>query len=674
MAFVSFLWHLHQPSYRTADRVSHAPWVALHAGGAYTTLARAILSTGGRGQVVNIVPTLLEQLEAYRDGTVVDPVVEALRCPASELDRTGRQTVVDWAFHVTTRQLERYPRLRELAARRHQARRRERRDSRYGLGDLRDLQILTILAHAGPQAWADPRLEPLHAKGRQFTADDHRLATRWLAAQPGEVVELWRRLAGQGGVEVATSPYAHPIMPLLIDSAVVGPSWAPHQAPSVPPFRYPDDARRQLDAALAFMRGRGFDPRGCWPPEGSVSAEAVTLYGDAGVRWLVTDEGILERSLGRPLRRGVVTSPDLYRPWRLADGGPAILFRDRWLSDEIGFKCGHWENERLAAAHVVEHLTGLARSLSEDATVVVALDGENPWLHFPEGGAAFLDELLDRLSEDTTELKALTLDEVAERRTASTLASLHPGSWINGNFSTWIGHPEKTAAWEVLAAIRAAVGSERAPQCPSLLVAEASDWFWWLGDDNPTPLAPLYDRIFRRHLEDLCSQARVEPPVDLGRPLKAVTRPLPVPLSRVWPPPVLDGRVTSYFEWSLAAWVTAGEEQPLRRLALWADGDELHLLVEGRGRMSELLADQPLSVVLQSPEGTRLELEVSSTGCDHPRARCSVNHVVEMSVPWRGQGGHRLEVRLGGCSLPEGAVLLVEPLEVDEELPAVGAE
>jgi hypothetical protein len=421
------------------------------------------------------------------------------------------------------------------------------------------------------------------------------------------------------------------------------------------------------------MRARGFEPHGCWPPEGSVSTEAVGLYGDAGIRWLVTDEGILERSLGRALRQGVVTSSDLYRPWRLEGGGPVLFFRDRWLSDEIGFKCGHWEDERRAAAHLVEHLTGLARALPADATVVVALDGENPWLHYPEGGAAFLAELLGRLGEDGLGLEPVTLSQAVERREPATLPTLHPGSWINGNFSTWIGHPEKTAAWGVLAAVRAAVGEERAAQCPSLLTAEASDWFWWLGDDNPTPLAPLYDRIFRRHLQDLCHQAGVEPPVDLDRPLKAVTRPMAVPVSRVWPAPVLDGLVTSYFEWSLAAWVSAEVEQPLRRLALRADGDELHLLVEGRGRMGELLADQPLSVVLQSPEGSRLELEVSPSGCDHPRVRCGVDRVMEMSIPWHGQGGYRLEVRLGDCSLPEGAALLVEPLEVDEELPAAGA-
>ncbi len=672
MAYVSFLWHLHQPSYRTADGVSHAPWVFLHAGGVYTTLARAILESGGCGQVVNIVPTLLEQLEAYRDRTVVDPVFDALRCPAAELGLDERRTLLDWGFHVSPRQLERFPRLRELAARRAAERTADRLVSLYGPGDLRDLQVLTVLAQAGEQAWTDPRLAPLHASGRHFSADDHRTAAAWLEAQPAELLDLWRRLAASPGVEVSTSPFAHPIMPLLVDSAVVVPSWAPHPAPPVPVFRRPGDARWQLDAALGFMRDRGFDPRGCWPPEGAVSAAAVALYGSAGVRWLVTDEGILERSLGRSLRQGEATEPHLYRPWRLDPDGPVLLFRDRWLSDLIGFTYGHWDDERRAAETFVGHLLGLARRLPADAGIVVALDGENPWLHYPEAGGAFLRELFARLARAGPELEPVTLSELVARVAALPLPGLHPGSWINGVFATWIGHPEKTRAWSVLGAVReelARAGRGPGPSLPSLLLAEGSDWFWWLGDDNPTPLAPLYDRIFRLHLADACAQGGVEPPVDLEQPLKALTRPLQVPVSRQWPAPVLDGRVTTYFEWVLATRVPAATEGPLRDLAVWGGRGRLHLLVEGNGAMQQLLADEWLTVQLQSPTGEELLVEVGPEGSPDPRVRCGVDRVVELELPWDGRAGHRLHVRLGACRLPEDEVLLLEPFEVDEDLP-----
>jgi len=522
MATVSFLWHLHQPAYRTADGVSHAPWAAVHAGGAYTTLARAIETTAAAGQVVNIVPTLLEQLLAYADGSVSDPVLESVQTPVTDLSEDQRETLVSWAFHVDPRQLARYPRLGELAGRKPVARSENRIASRYGPGDLRDLQVLFVLAHAGEQAWTDERLVPLYERGSSFSDDDHEQMAQWMRAQPTELIDLWRRIGHLPGVEISTSPFAHPIMPLLIDTSVVESSWAPHPAPEVPDFRHPEDARWQLAEGLSFMREHGFDTVGCWPPEGSVSSDAVAAYGAAGVRWLVTDEGILERSLDRPLRNGNSTEVELYRPWQLDDDGPMLFFRDRRLSDAIGFEYGRWEDEGDAAKALSQRLSEIARALPQEASIVIALDGENPWAHFPEGGGRFLRELFGRLNDSGPELVPKTLEAVCESPEPATLDRLHPGSWINSIFATWIGHPEKTHAWEVLAEVRSAIEKKGGERPTSLLLAEGSDWFWWLGDDNPTELAPLYDQIFRAHLTDACNQIGIEPPVDLGRPLKPI--------------------------------------------------------------------------------------------------------------------------------------------------------
>jgi alpha-amylase/alpha-mannosidase (GH57 family) len=520
MATISFLWHLHQPAYRTADGVAHAPWVALHAGGSYTTLARTISEAGARGQVLNIVPTLLEQLLAYRDGGVIDPVLDVLTRPATDLDSSERATLLDWVFHVTPRQLGRYPRLQSIASRRDSAGGPDQPARHCRPEELRDLQVLFILAQAGDQAWRDHRLAELHKRGRDFDGAQHETAVAWLLAQPGELIERWRGIADLTGVEIATSPYAHPILPLLIDTAIVRDSWAPDPAPEVPSFRHPADARRQLQEGLEYMRRRGFRPRGCWPPEGSLSADAVRIYGEAAVRWLVADEGILERSLDRPLRDGEQAAPDLYRAWRLSGDSPAIVFRDRRLSDLIGFGFSTWGHEAEAARELVRQLRELAHRLPEDAAIVIALDGENPWLHYPAGGGEFLFELFQRLNDAAPELEPATLDDACSRAASSELERIHPGSWIHAVFATWIGHPEKSAAWGLLGEIREAVGSGDGPP-PSMLLAEGSDWFWWLGDDNPTDLAPLYDEIFRQHLRDACEQAGVEPPPCLDRPLKA---------------------------------------------------------------------------------------------------------------------------------------------------------
>jgi alpha-amylase/alpha-mannosidase (GH57 family) len=509
MATVSFLWHLHQPAYRTADGVAHAPWVLLHAGGAYLTLARAISETGGGGQVVNIVPTLLEQMLAYRDGTVVDPVADLLTTPAENLTTAERRSVVEWASHVNPRQLARFEGLARAAG---------STGGRPAAGTVRELQVLTLLAHAGDSAWRDPELAELSDRGGDFSRDDHARISRWLREQPERLISHWRRIAGLPGVEIATSPYAHPIIPLLIDTGVVRDSWAPQDPPPVPSFRHPEDARRQIDDGLSFMRRHGFEVSGCWPPEGAVSAEALAAYAAAGVRWLATDEGILERSLGEALRDNGAASAELYRPWRGPGASPHVYFRDRELSDRIGFVYGSWDDEGIAALDLVRRLRELAATLPEEAAIVIALDGENPWPHYERAGGDFLRVLLAELAEPTPELAPATLSELTDRLEPAPLPRVHPGSWIHAVFATWIGHPEKTAAWELLTRVREAVPDHELP--PGLLLAEGSDWFWWLGEDNPTELAPLYDEIFRRHLADGCAQAGVAPPVDLDRPLR----------------------------------------------------------------------------------------------------------------------------------------------------------
>jgi alpha-amylase/alpha-mannosidase (GH57 family) len=667
MATVSFLWHLHQPGYRTADQVSHAPWAALHAGGAYTTLARAIEHTEGRGQVLNIVPTLLEQLLAYAAGEVEDPVLDAVLTPVADLSSRQRETLVDWGRHVNPRQLARYPRLNELARRRPSPSTKGRIGRHFGPGDLRDLQILFVLALAGEQAWTDPRLEPLHRRGTGFGTDDHEQMTAWLSAQPTELIQLWRRIAALPGVEISTSPYAHPIMPLLIDTAVVSASWAPYPAPIVPDFEYPEDARRQLAEGLDFMREHGFETGGCWPPEGSVSTEALALYSAAGVRWLVTDEGILERSLDRPLRNGGGADGELYRSWLVQGHGPVLFFRDRRLSDDIGFHYGRWDDEGHAAKHLVRELEELARGLPPEACITIALDGENPWLYYPEGGGRFLRELFDRLNHAAPVLAPATLDDVAASSEPQALTHLHPGSWINSIFATWIGHPEKTRAWEVLAEVRHAIARHGVELPPSLLLAEGSDWFWWLGDDNPTALAPLYDRIFRRHLADACEQTGIEPPVDLSEPLKTATQGLRVPVSDHRPPPILDGRITSYFEWASAAWLEGTGEGPLTRLALRAGRGSLHILVEGGTTFTSLIDRHNVFVRLLNADGGEIDVQIGKGGVLPTETACALGRVLELSLPWDCRPGSRLDVRLGEWHLPAGAALLLEPAAADRE-------
>ncbi len=654
MAKLSFLWHLHQPLYRTADGRVHAPWVLLHAAGEYLTLAHSLASSGLQGQVLNLTPVFLDQLAAYRDGTACDPLLEALRTPPRDLPPSGQLELLRWASLLHPRQLERWPRLAELLARTAGADPAEI-PRRFTLQDLIDLQVLLVLAYAAPNLrWERELAEVATGRFGGWSDAARETVVAWLLRCPGRLLDTYRSLAAQPGVEIATSPWAHPIVPLLMGTHIVPQSWAPHPPPPTPHFSAPEDAAAQIAMGLAAARSHGFAPAGCWPPEGSVSEEAVALYGQHGVEWLCTDEGILAASLGHPLSSETGIGQELFAPWRLAAGGPVLFFRHRGLSDFIGFEASRYPDEAHAARDLVGHLRRMARDIPADAGIVLALDGENPWTSFPAGGAPFLATLADELAV-ASELELATLGARAVAEQPRVLPRLHPGSWIGGTFGTWIGHPEKNRGWELLAHARA-LGAGRGGI--SWLAAEGSDWWWWLGDDNPTLLAPLYDELFRLHIRDACRAAGVTPPAELSLPIRTIEKPLKVPCSRTWPPPTLDGRTTNYFEWAVAAWVEAPPTyRYLARVGLRSDGASLFLRIEVRERTPQ---SAPFTVAILADEvQTSLALPA-----DRPQD-AAFNTCLEARLPLPA-GRVRLAVAYGGERMPPEGLwqLLLE--EVDE--------
>ncbi|NWG00688.1 MAG: hypothetical protein HXY19_07060 [Thermoanaerobaculaceae bacterium] len=654
MARLSFLWHLHQPLYRTADSRVHAPWVLLHAAGEYLTLTRCLATSGLGGQVLNLTPVFLDQLAAYRDGGACDPLLEALRTPPRDLTPQGQQEIVRWARMLHPRQLGRWPRLAELLARTSGAS-EEELPRRLTVQDLTDLQILLVLAYAAPNLPWEPQLAQLAAKcSGGWSQADRQSVVDWLARCPGQLLEQYRALAARQGIEIATSPWAHPIVPLLLGTDIVADSWAPHPPPPVPAFAAPEDAARHIAQGLAAARSHGFEPVGCWPPEGAVSEAAVALYGQHGVQWLCTDEGILAASVGHPLSGETGVGLELFSPWQLPAGGPVLFFRHRGLSDFIGFEASRYPDEAQAARDLVRYLRQMARDLPAEAGIVLALDGENPWTSFPAGGAPFLTTLAAELAV-AAELELVTLRERAASEEPRTLARLHPGSWIGGTFATWIGHPEKNRGWELLGRTRS-LGAARGGT--SWLAAEGSDWWWWLGDDNPTLLAPVYDELFRQHLRDACRIAGVMAPPELSVPIRSDAKPLRVPLSREWPPPTIDGKTTNYFEWAVAAWVDAPPTyRHLARIGLRSDGRWLFLRAELKGRPAQR---EGFSVALVGDE----ERTSWSLPQDRPQD-AAFDSCLEARLPLPS-GRLRLSLEFAGERLPTEGLWELVFQEVDE--------
>ena len=487
----ALLLHMHQPDYRhPATGVPIMPWVRLHATRGYRDVPRILAETGAAA-TVNLVPTLVEQLDRYAAGGS-DVHLDLCRRPAETLSPAEAAWVVEHGLHGSPRAFGWFPGWGALR------RRRERGDA-FDVRALRDLQVWCNLAWFGATALEDfPELGELRRRGQGFSEQDKALVLDRQLACVRSLPALYAALP-----DVSASAYAHPILPLLIDSGHAARNLGPFDDPG---FRRPEDAADQLREGRRIIEAWvGHEVRGLWPSEGSVSPEAVEAFAAAGFRWFATDSGVLERSTRTG--RGPV--------WRV---GPMVgLFRDHGLSDRIGFVYADWD----AAAAVDD----LERRL-DGKRVVLALDGENPWESYADAGAAFLRQLCSKVHLQTC-------SALAAQRPTGTVTTLHTGSWIHADFRIWIGSEADRVAWRLLRRTRDEV--EAAGPLPeaarrALWRAEASDWFWWYGPEFQTPFAAEFDVLFRAHLAAARAAAGLAPDPTLELPLlardEAVTPPV----------------------------------------------------------------------------------------------------------------------------------------------------
>jgi len=392
-----------------------------------------------------------------------------------------------------------------------------------------------------------------------------------------------------------------------------------------------------------------------WPAEGAVSEEAVRILQEEGAAWAASDEAILAKSLPG----GLGFRSSLYQPYAFAD--LPLIFRDRELSDRIGFVYAHWRPER-AADDLLGNLVRSAET-APDGLLALILDGENCWERYQDNGYPFLTALYQGII-DHPQLRLVTVGEALQEMKPKPLQRLAPGSWINGDFGIWIGHPEENTAWDWLERSRQdavpggakpSAGAPAPGETPDetllhLLRAEGSDWFWWYGDDHVTAQADLFDRLFRRHLEALYRSSDRPVPADLDRPIKPprFKRAIAHPTARFTPQ--IDGRVSDYFEWLAAGRADLLASGSMHAghaefSCLWYGYDERNLylrldpeldplvLIKDEARL-EILLQAPQEWLIRYPLGAA-EATLQRTGRARVSGRgpASTGRIVEFAVP-----------------------------------------
>ncbi|MDK2886409.1 MAG: hypothetical protein PWP54_967 [Thermosipho sp. (in: thermotogales)] len=477
---VALIWHHHQPLYKIPGSDEYMmPWVRAHGVNDYPYMADLVEEYLEKGSVTfNIVPSLLLQIQDYLKGATDEYQRLSLK-EEDKLTKEEKKFIIDHFFDINPQFVNAHKRYKELME-------LKTSGKEFSNQDLLDLKVCWNLYWINIEyIQSDPKLSELLDK-EHYTRDDLLYVLEFHKKILSTIVDKYKKLWEEGKIELTTTPFYHPILPILVDKGWI------------------DDANGQIKEGLNYFEQIfGKRPEGMWPSEQAVSQEAAILFAKNNVKWIVTDKAILQKS-------GIDTGniENLFRPYKLKtnEGGIIVFFRDTDLSNRISFKYSQMNaedavNDFIEALHEYQKL-----NTSGDLIVTIALDGENAWEHYPNNGNDFRKLLYKKLSEDPL-INLVTPSQYIEKyEIKNELETLAKGSWAGGILDTWIGEKEENEAWDRLSKAREILLNnvdiqENDLARHVLYAAEGSDWFWWYGaDQDAGNNEVLFDQQFKNLL------------------------------------------------------------------------------------------------------------------------------------------------------------------------------
>lgn len=623
--YLAIIWHQHQPVYykNPETGVYAKPWVRLHAAKDYVDMATTVKAYPNVHVTFNLTPSLISQLDDFANGAK-DLYWVTAEIPADQLTQDQKQFILDRFFDTNRKIIARFPRYQELL---------QKRDAgeAYTTQDFLDLQVLFNLAWTDPDWLAQDPLAGLVAKGANYFEEDKKTVFAEHLRLIKEVIPVHKEMQESGQIEVTMTPYAHPILPLLVSTDLAKIAMPTVTLPAKK-FTYGQDAVAQIELGVKLYQDHfNRPPRGMWPAEGSVTQEIVGMVSNAGIQWMASDEGVLAASLGmsgftRNTKDTVNEADALYRPYYVqgAQGAPvAMVFRDVVISDKVGFTYSGLSGE-LAAKDFIQRIHDIRQALIQSGSkgphlVSVILDGENAWENYENDGKKFLTSLYEGLSNDPL-IKTVTPSEfLTIAPDQPKIEKLWAGSWINHDFSTWIGEDEENRAWEALATVREVLQKyengtrQTTPEALEkarnyIYIAEGSDWFWWYGSDQNSGNDEAFDQQFRDTLKQVYIALGEDAPAFLSVPIIPLQPVSANVASSGLIQPTVDGKVEP------GEWDTAGVYQAaggamansapfFQDLAYGFDSQSLYLKVTAAEGYPVAKGESHIEVYLTAPGG-----------------------------------------------------------------------
>ena len=535
---VVLYWHMHQPEYRDLlTGVYQQPWTYLHTIKDYIDMVMHLESEPQARVVINFTPILLEQIDDYatqvtnyltHKTSLRDPLLASLVDTEIPNDHEKRIEIINWCArahekHTIQRFSEFYRliKISDLVL-----------DNSQAVAYLNDQYFFDLLVwfHLGWLAEhvrrSDVRIKRLLNKKNTFNYQDRIELLTVIGELLNSTIPRYRALAKSKQIELSTTPYAHPIIPLLIDLQSALEATPDIQLPEH--TKYPDGEQRakwHIEKGLEiFKKYFGFAPVGCWPSEGAISTASCRLLQKHGFNWIASGDGVFRNTISRELNEGASNIYFEHLPNQLSDQNIICFFRDDQISDLIGFEYAAWHADD-AVANLVHNLKKIKTHDKKhpNAIISIILDGENAWEHYPSNGYYFLNALYKELSQhpefELTTYSDYLKDENIE---IQTLPNIVAGSWVYGTLSTWIGDEGKNHGWDMLSNAKQcyddATSSENLSSdalklaTQQLAICEGSDWFWWFGDYNSAETVSDFESLYRKNLSNLYEILNRTPP------------------------------------------------------------------------------------------------------------------------------------------------------------------
>ncbi len=565
---LAIYWHMHQPVYEL-DGTYLMPWVRLHAVKDYLDMVLFLEKFPSLKLNFDIVPALLDSIIDYQNNDCHDIHSELSVADVYNLTDEEKSFIIN-NFFMTKFETMVYknPTYRDLYQKRFST-------------DVADINMFTLQEYSDLMAvfnlvWIDPvhydrypRLKDLWDKKNGYTREDRIEILDIQRKIIREIVPTYKKYIQTGRIEITTSPYYHTIIPILVDiksSAKTG--LTSEGLPSS--LGMLDDARVQIRSGLDRIEEVfGVRPKGMWPPELCIGPKTLGMFAREGIKWTISDEGILSNSINFNFVRdfkGNLNDPyhllKVYN-YQTKKSEIDIIFRDRSIPNLINFEYAGI-NAKMAAGDLYEKIKTIQNKLlvspDDSHLLTIASDCENCWENYENDGIEFLENIYNLIENDNTLETVLISDYIETDKHKKSLKKIYSGSCIDKTFRFWIGDPEKNKAWAYLKKakddLEAYISANRKnPNIPiakrEFLIAQGSDWFWWYGEPNNSGQDFLFDYMFRERLKHVYQLLDIPVPEYLDKTIiNTIEVPFKLPKRQI--SPKMDGLNSSSDDWSNA--------------------------------------------------------------------------------------------------------------------------